>query len=59
MSQPLFDQCSMGDGMIDTGDCCVTMIQNVLLSGRAFNKLSVFGKFMTEISFVKVTKDNN
>ena len=35
------------------------MIQRVLLSGWALNELAVFGKFMAEISSVKVTDDNN
>lgn len=45
--------------MIGTAYCGVTVIQNVVLSGRAFNKLSVFEEFIGEISFVKFTKDNN
>ncbi len=48
----------MGDGVIGTADCSVTMIQNILLSGQAFNKLSVFGKFMPDMTFIKVTEDN-
>src|SRR4029434_2221285 len=52
-------QCSPGDGMVGTAYCGVTVIQNVLLSGRAFNKLFVFGEFAGEISFVKVAEDNN
>ena len=52
-------QCSPGDGMISTTDCGVTVVQSVPLSGRAINKLSVFGQFVAEVTFVKVTKDNN
>ena len=52
-------QCSPGDGMIGTANCGVAVIQNVLLSGRAFNKLFVFGEFAGEISLVKVAEDNN
>ena len=52
-------QCSTGDGVKSIPDCGVTVIQNILLSGRAFNKLSIFRKFVSEVSFVKVTKDNN
>lgn len=36
-----------------------SVIQNILLSGRAFNKQSVFGKFIADITYVKVTEDNN
>ena len=52
-------QCSPGDGVIGTAYCGVTVIQNVLLSGRAFHILSVFGEFAGEISFVKVAEGNN
>ena len=52
-------QCSTGDGVISISDCSVTVIQNIFLSSRAFNKLFIFRKFMSEVSFVKVTKDNN
>ena len=45
--------------MVGGADCGVTVIQNVLLSGRALNKLSVFGEFDGEVSFVKVSQDNN
>ena len=38
-------QCSAGDGVIGSAYCGVAVIQNVLLSGRAFNKLFVFGGF--------------
>ena len=48
-----------GDGLISTSYCGVAVIQNVLLPGRAFNKLSVFGEFMREVSLVKVAEDNN
>ena len=51
--------CSPGDSMISTTDCGVTVVQSVPLSGRAIIKLSVFGQFMAEVPFVKVTKDNN
>ncbi len=46
------------DSVIGTTVCSVTVIQNVL-SGRTFNKLSVFEKFMAEITFLKVAEDNN
>ena len=52
-------QCDAGDSVISSADCSVTMIQYVLLSGQAFNKLFLFRKFVTEVSFVKITKDNN
>ena len=52
-------QCSAGDGVIGSAYCGVAVIQNVLLSGRAFNKLFVFGEFAGEISLVKVAEDNN
>ena len=52
-------QCGPGDGVISTAYCGVTVIQNVLLSGRAFNKLFVLGEFAGEISFVEVAEDNN
>ena len=51
-------QCSAGDGVVGTAYCGVAVIQNVLLSGRAFNKLFVFGEFAGEISLVKVAEDN-
>ncbi len=34
------------------------MIQNIVLSGWTF-ELSVFGEFVAEISFIKITEDNN
>ena len=52
-------QCSAGDGMISTADCGVTLIENIPLSGRTFNEQFVFGKFVVEIAFVKLTKDDN
>ncbi len=52
-------QWSSWDSVIGTAYCSEVVIQNVLLSGGTFNKLSVFGEFICEISFVKVTKDNN
>ena len=51
--------CGVEDSMISSADCSITMIQYGLLSGRAFNELFVFRKFVTEVSFVKITKDNN
>lgn len=45
--------------MIGTAYCSIAVIQSVLLSGGTFNRLSEFGEFTCEISFVKVTKDNN
>ncbi len=52
-------QCSAGNGMMGSVDCNVTVIQNVVPYGWRFNKLvSLFGEFMAEITFVKVTKDN-
>ncbi len=52
-------QCSVGDSVTGFAYCSITMIQNILLSGWAFNKLFAFGEFVAEISFVKVTEDNN
>ena len=52
-------QCSAGDGVIRTADCSVAVIQNTVLSGRAFNELFEFGSFMAEVAFVKVTKHNH
>jgi len=52
-------QCSTGDGLIGIPDCGVIVIQYILLSGWEFNKLSIFRKLVSEISFVKVTKDND
>ena len=52
-------QCSTGDGVISIPDCGVTVIQNFPLSGRAFNKLSVFREIVSEVTFVKVSRDNN
>ena len=46
-------QCSPGDGVVGTAYCGVTVIQNVLLSGRAFNKLSVFGEFAVRFPLLK------
>ena len=34
-------------------------LQNIPLSGGAFNKLLVFLEFVAEVAFVKVTKNNN
>ncbi len=51
-------QCSMGDGVIGSVDCGVIVIQNILLSGWAFNKLPVIGEFMAEITFVKVAEND-
>lgn len=48
-----------GGSVIGITYCGVTVIQNIILSGRAFNKLSVFGEFMGENTFVKVAEDNN
>ena len=48
-----------GDGVISIPDCGVTVIQNFLPPGRAFNNLSVFREIVSEIPFVKVTKDDN
>ena len=45
-------RCSTGDGMMGTADCSVPVIERVLLSGRAFNKLSVFGEFVAEINLL-------
>lgn len=39
--------------------CAVTVIQDIALSGVAFNELFVFREFLFEIAFVKVTKENN
>ena len=50
-------QCSLGDGVIYTTDCRVTLIQSVLLSGRTFNKRIAFGEFVTEISHVKIAEN--
>jgi len=52
-------QCSAGDGVIGVVNSCVTVIQDILLSGRTFYKLFVFGEFMGEVTFVKVAKGNN
>ena len=41
-------ECGVGDSVISSADCRVTMIQYILLSGRAFNELFVFRKFVTE-----------
>ena len=52
-------QCGAGDGVIGSLDGGVTVIQNIPLSGGAFNKLFVFWEFVAEVAFVKVTKNNN
>lgn len=52
-------QCSTGDSMICVADSGVTAIQNILPSGRTFDKPSVFGEVAGEITFVKLTEDNN
>lgn len=54
-----FSQWSAGDGMKGMLYCGVTVIQDIALSGVAFNKMFVFREFLFEIAFVKVTKDNN
>lgn len=46
-------------GVISTVDCRATVMQNILLSGRAFHKLSVFRELMAVIFFVKIAEDNN
>lgn len=40
-------------------DCGVTVIQSVLLSDGASDKLSVVGLFLAQIFLIKVTEDNN
>ena len=51
-------QCSAGDSVICTA-YCGAVFQNILLSGRALNKLFIFGEFVAEVAFVKVPKNNN
>ncbi len=47
-------------GLVQFGGQCgsVRMIRNIFLSGLVFNKLSVFGEFMAEITFVEVAEDS-
>lgn len=45
--------------MIWTVYCTVTVIQNVFLSSQAFNDLSVFEKFLCDISFAPFTRMSN
>ncbi len=48
------------DGVIGFVYCSITVFQNILLSGRTFNKLSVLREISwLKLPFVKVTKDNN
>lgn len=54
-----FSQWRAGDGMKGMLYCVVTLIQDIALSGVAFNEMFVFREFLFEIDFVKVTKDNN
>ena len=44
-------QCCSGDSMVCFADCRVAVIQGVSF---AFDELSVFGEFFSEIAFVKV-----
>ncbi len=48
--------------MIGTAYCSIAVFQSVLLSGGTFNRLSEFGEFTCEISFVKsprtITKES-
>ncbi|KAK0132158.1 hypothetical protein N1851_033044 [Merluccius polli] len=51
-------QCSTGDGVISIPDCGVTVIQNVLPPGQAFNNLSVFREIIKPANMNKGKKRN-